>query len=329
MPERPTARKEAEGLASLAMGAKRSRDEKKDQAAEKRRIQRERDRRQRRILYGISIPIALLIIAIVPVTNWYNAHQRGKQHAVGYVRAASSAAKKAGCTGVRNDRQIATSIVPAKTTVNYAALTAKAGNALPPTSGPRESTLLPATPTFYAVKSAPRPEQAVGNLYHGWVVAWYDSKLPAADLKTLQTAAASATQALVIPWTRSVFAGNQHVVFTAWDRTQRCTTGSAAVLTEFSGAHVNDATGAGWASPSAPSPTVPDTSTNPSAIPSGILASLASSNPSANATVTLPPTTTTPTVVPSASPTAPAAPSATYSPPPSASAPKVTVTPVR
>jgi hypothetical protein len=308
------------------MGAKRSRDEKKDLAAEKRRIQQARDRRQRRILYGISIPIALLIIAIVPVTNWYNAHQRGKQHAVGYVKAASTTAKNASCTGVRNDRQIATSIVPAKTTVNYASLTAKAGNALPPTSGPRESTLLPATPTFYAVKSAPRPEQAVGNLYHGWVIVWYDSKLPAADLKTLQTAAAT-TQTLVVPWTRSVFPGDQHVVFTAWDRSQRCRTASAAVLKEFSTAHVNDATGAKWASPSAPSPTVADTTTDPSAIPSDILASLASANPSANTTVTLPPTTASPSAAPS--PTAAPSVTATFSPQPIASAPKVTVTPVR
>ena len=310
------------------MGAKRSRDEKKDQAAEKRRIQQARDRRQRRILYGISVPIALLIIAIVPVTNWYNAHQRGKQHAVGYVKAATSAAKSASCTGVRNDRQIATSIVPAKTTVNYASLTAKAGNSLPPTSGPRESTLLPATPTFYAIKSAPRPEQAVGNLYHGWVVVWYDSKLPAADLKTLQTAAAAATQTLVIPWTRSVFPGTQHIVFTAWDRSQRCVKGSASMLTEFSTAHVNDATGATWASPSAPSPTVPDTTTNPSAIPSGILSQLASQNPSA--VVTVPGTTATPSAaVLSAVPTTVPSASATYSPQPIASAPKVTVTPVR
>jgi hypothetical protein len=307
------------------MGAKRSRDEKKDQAAEKRRIQQERDRRQKRIMFGIAIPVALLIIAIVPVTNWYNAHQRGKQHAVGYVKAASTAAKSASCTGVRNDRQIETSIVAAKTTVDYAALTAKAGNALPPTSGPRESTLLPATPTFYAVKAAPRPEQAVGNLYHGWVVVWYDSKLPAADLKTLQTAAAAATQTLVVPWTRSVFPGDQHVVLTAWDRTQRCKTASAAVVSEFATAHVNDATGAHWASPSDPSPTVPDTTTNPSAIPSSILSQLASANPSANATVTLPATTATPATTPAAT----AAPSATYSPQASVSAPKVTVTPVR
>ncbi|MCW2545562.1 MAG: hypothetical protein JWN96_22 [Mycobacterium sp.] len=311
------------------MGAKRSRDEKKDLAAEKRRIQQERDRRQRRIMFGIAVPVALVIIAIVPVTNWWHAHQRGKQHAVGYVKAASAAAKSASCTGVRNDRQITTSIVAAKTTVDYAALTAKAGNSLPPTSGPRESTLLPATPAFYAIKSAPRPEQAVGNLYHGYVIVWYDSKLPAADVKTLQTAAATATQTIVVPWTRSVFPGDQHVVFTAWDRSQRCKTASAAVLNDFSTTYVNDTSGATWASPSAPSPTVPDTSTDPSAIPSDILSQLATANPSANATVTLPPTTTTPTAAPTTDPTASLAPSTTFSPQASVSAPQVTVTPVR
>lgn len=239
-------------LAWLNMGAKRSRDERKDRAAEQRRIQRAHDRRQRRIVYGIAAPVALLIIAIVPFTDWYHAHQRGQQHSVGYVRKASAAAKAAGCTGVRNDRQIPTSIVKAGTTVDYAALTAKAGNALPPTSGPREASVLADTPAFFALASAPHPERAVGNLNHGYIVVWYDSQLPAKDVKALQ--AASNTRTLTVPWTRSVFPDGRHVVFTAWDRTQRCTSASATALGEFATAHRDDASGKNWASPSAPTP---------------------------------------------------------------------------
>ncbi len=277
------------------MGAKRSRDERKQRTAEQRRVQQARDRRQRRIVYGISIPVALVIIALVPFTNWYHAHQRGKQHAVGYVRAATTAAKPAGCTGVRNDRQLTTSVVKAGTTVDYAGLSAKAGEALPPTSGPRESNLLADTPAFFAVKSAPHPERAVGNLYHGYVVVWYDKDLPAADVKTLQTAAGASTRTLFVPWTRSIFPGGQHVVFTAWDRTQRCKTASAKALTAFVGAYQDDTSGPHWASPTAPSPSA--NTTTPTTVPT------------LQPTVTLPvPTATATAATPAPATPAPATP---------------------
>ena len=301
------------------MGTKRGRDDRKQRAAERRREQQARDRRHRRIVYGIAIPIALVVIALVPLTNWYNAHQRGKKHAVGYVTKASSDAKSAGCTGVRNDRQIPTSIVDAGKTVDYASLTAKAGDTLPPTSGPRESALLPDTPAFYAVAKAPRPERAVNNLYHGYVVAWYDSKLPAADVKTLQTAASQNARALIVPWTRSTFSGNQHLVLTAWDRTQRCVTASPKVLSEFVASYGDDGSGATWASPTAPEPsTSASASISPTAIPTGAQTSVNLPVPSGPATATLPvPASTgaTASTVPSTSPTA--------------SRPLVTVSPVR
>ncbi len=298
------------------MGTKRGRDDRKARSAERRREQQERDRRQRRIVYGIAIPVALIIIGLVPFTNWYNAHQRGKKHAVGYTTKASAAAKSAGCTGVRNDRQIPTSIVSASKTVDYASLTSKAGNALPPTSGPRQSSLLPDTPAFYAIAKAPRPERAVNNLYHGYVVVWYDKKLPAADVKALQSAAPQNSRTLVVPWTRSTFPGNQHVVFTAWDRTQRCTTASPKALTEFVGTYGDDGSGKGWASPTAPQPSSSaDASISPTAIPTGAQTSVNLPIPSGQATATVPvPTAST---VPSTSPTA------------STATPRVTVSPVR
>lgn len=247
------------------MGAKRSRDERKDRAAAQREAQRARDRRQRRIVYGTAIPLVIVIIALVPFNNWYQAHQRGKQHAVGYVRAASTVARAAGCTGVRNDRQIPTSIVKAGTTVDYAGLTTSAGQQLPATSGPREANPLPDTPQFYALKSAPRAERALGNLNHGYVVAWYDSQLPATDVKALQVAVASNTRTLAVAWTRSVFPDGRHVVLTAWDRTQRCTKASAAALTEFAATYRDaDPSGQGWASPTAPTPNA-TSSTSPTA----------------------------------------------------------------
>jgi Protein of unknown function (DUF3105) len=300
------------------MGVKRNRDERKDRAAAQRAAQQARDRHQRRIVYGTAIPLAVVIIGLVPLNNWYQAHQRGKKHGVGYVTAASGVAKAAGCTGVRNDRQIPTSLVKAGTTVDYAALTAQAGQDLPPTSGPREATPLPDKPQFYAFKSAPRPERAVGNLDHGYVVVWYDSKLPAADVKILQNAVASNSRTLVVPWTRSVFPDGKHVVLTAWDRTQRCTKASADVMSDFANTYRDaDPAGQDWGSPTAPTPSQSSSATNPTAAPTVVPTAV--------------PTTVPTTAVPSLTPT-PSAPSANASAPvavTSSPGSLITVTPVR
>ncbi len=81
-----------------------------------------------------------------------------------------------------------TSVIQSGTTVDYASLVAKAGNQLPPTSGPRDANLLPDTPAFIARSAAPHPERAIGNLDHGYVIVWYDNDLPAAQVKLLQAA---------------------------------------------------------------------------------------------------------------------------------------------
>ena len=306
------------------MGAKRSRDERKDRAHAQREAAKARDRRQRRIVYGGAGTLVVLILAAVPITHWYQAHQRGIKHSVGYVTAASATAKTAGCTGVRNDRQIPTSIVKTGAYVDYASLTAKAGQELPPSSGPREETPLPDTPQFYAFTSAPRPEQAVGNLDHGYIVVWYDSKLPAAQVKTLQSAVANNARTLVVPWTRSVFPDGRHVVFTAWDRTQRCTTVSAAVMTAFADTYRDaDPSGHGWGSPTAPTPSESAAATTPTTNPTLVPATTAPvTSPTATAPATTPATGATTTPVPSAAATTPmAVTSSTF--------PQITVSPVR
>jgi hypothetical protein len=300
------------------MGAKRSRDERKQRTAQQRAQEKARDRRQRRIVYGIAAPVALLIIGVVPFTNWYHAHQRGIQHSVGYVRAATSAAKTAGCTGVRNDQQMTTSVITAGTTVDYAALVAKAGQQLPPTSGPRDANLLPDSPAFIARSAAPHPERAIGNLDHGYIIVWYDNDLPAAQVKLLQAASSQNTRTLIVPWTRSIFPNGQHVVFTAWDRTQRCKTVSGAVLTSFAGTYGDDTSGSGWGSPTAPTP---NGAASPTPSPSVTASASASVKASASASAS---------ASPSASPTAASpAPSASVTVPSTSTLPKATASPAR
>jgi hypothetical protein len=271
------------------------------------------------------------VIAAVPVTNWYNAHQRGIQHSVGYVKGASAAAKQAGCTGVRNDRQMGTSLVDPGTKVDYAALTAKAGQALPPTSGPREANPLPESPTFYAVKDAPAPERAVGNLNHGFVVVWYDSKLPAKQVEEPQAAATTNARTLVVPWTRSELPDGKHVVLTAWDRTQRCGTVSAPVIADFAATYADDTSGKGWASPTAPTPNgdagaVPSATPTPSSPATPAPTASAAPSPSAAAS----PTAAAPSASAAPPPDSPSPiPTSTYSANPQPGGNKITVTPVR
>jgi hypothetical protein len=293
------------------MGSKRSRDDRKERTAQLREQQRAKDRRQRRIVYGISAPLALVIIGIVPFTDWYHAHQRGIQHSVGYVRPAIKAAKDAGCTGVRNDRQMTTSVIKQGSTVDYATLVAKAGQELPPTSGPRDADLLPDSPAFIARTAAPHPERAVGNLDHGYVIVWYDNDLSAAQVKALQTASTQNDRTIIVPWTRSIFPNDQHLVFTAWDRTQRCKTFSAAALTSFVGTYGDNTSGQSWGSPTAPTP---NGAASPTPTPSATPSASASAKASASAT-------------PSASAASPT-PSASV-PVPTASLPKISASPAR
>jgi glucose/arabinose dehydrogenase len=194
------------------------------------------------------------------------------------------------------------------TTVDYAGLTAAAGQALPPTSGPREANPLPDSPAFSSRAAAPRPERAVGNLNHGYIVVWYDNQLPDQDVKTLQTAVASNTRTLVVPWTRSIFPDGRHVVLTAWDRTQRCTMASTAVITDFANSYRDlSAAQQGWASPSAPTPS------------------------GAGGSTPTPKPTTKPTTLPTPSvkPTGQASAAAPSSAAPAGPSPKITVSPER
>jgi len=62
-----------------------------------------------------------------------------------------------------------------------------------------------------------------------------------------------------VPWTRGTFPDGRHFVLTAWQRTERCKTVSAAAITSFTAKYVNSPTapevGGGGGSPLNPSPT--------------------------------------------------------------------------
>jgi hypothetical protein len=230
--------------------AKSSRNDRRERVEAMRREQRRKERRSSFLIYGIGsvVAVAVLLAAIIP--SILQARSRSEQRSVGYVKAASTAATAAGCTGVRNDVQISRDHTAA--TVDYDKLLADKGEQVPPSSGPHDPNPLPDAIRFYQRADKPKVERAVHNLEHGFIVAWYDSALPQDQVTKLQDVANQAGERFIaVPWDRSVFPDGRHFVLTAWDRTQRCNTVNPDVVASFIKTYADPTAGSDWKSPTA------------------------------------------------------------------------------
>ncbi|HVI37453.1 MAG TPA: DUF3105 domain-containing protein, partial [Gaiellales bacterium] len=170
--------------------AKSSRNDRRARVEQMRREQQRKERRSSFLIYGVGsfLAVAVLLGAVIP--SVLQARSRGQQRSVGYVKAASSSAQAANCTGVRNDTQISREHVT--TNVDYAKLLAGVGQQIPPSSGPHDANPLPDSIHFYTRADKPKVERAVHNLEHGFIVAWYDNQLPQSEVDKLQTIAGQA-----------------------------------------------------------------------------------------------------------------------------------------
>lgn len=121
------------------------------------------------------------------------------------------------------------------------------GTNVPPTSGRHNPTPLVSTNQhFWSRDSKVKPEQAVHNLEHGFVVVWYDKTVSDADIELLKKAADSGeTKLLVVPWLRGDFPNGKHIVLTAWSERQTCNGVSGPAMQKF----VNDFGGAAGKAP--------------------------------------------------------------------------------
>src|SRR5262249_17518223 len=148
---------------------------------------------------------------------------KNAEHKVGYVATATAAADAAKCTGVVNDPMRGRTHVGPTDTVTY--------EVAPPSSGNHDSDPLPGAFRFYQPTPHVRPERAVHNLEHGFVIGWYDRDLPKDQVDALRTAAEGAgNRFIAVPWTRGSFPEGKHFVLTGWDRTQRCGAVSEAAV---------------------------------------------------------------------------------------------------
>ncbi len=211
-----------------------------------RREQRRQERRRSLLIYGTGGLVAVAVLAGIIVYALVANQAKDESHSVGHVTAASAAATAAGCTGVVNDASHGRSHVAANQPVDY--------DVAPPSSGNHDASPLPDVYRFYERIPNLRIERAVHNLEHGFVIGWYDPKLPDDQVAALRTAAETAgNRFIAVPWERGEFPEGKHFVLTAWDRTQRCAGVSDAAIKEFVATYADPGPGgAAWASPTAP-----------------------------------------------------------------------------
>ena len=196
---------------------KRAAKEQRARLDELKRRQRAAERRRTAVTMAAGLAVGLLLIGWVIFLRWNPTR-------TGYVADPSAAAKQAGCTGVRNDRSAGRQAV--STPISY--------RDQPPSSGQYNPDPLPASPAFLErnLKLPLMTERAVGNLARGFVVGWYDSTLPAAEVTKLRAAASSTSRFLAVPWAGKLPDGRPFVL-TAWQRTSRCKTVSAEAVNAF------------------------------------------------------------------------------------------------
>ena len=243
----------------MAKGSSRKNDTRKanrdrrQRLEELRRQQRAAERRKNLLFTGSAIVIAVGLIAGAVIPTYL--HDRAKKHKAAEARkkerqviqlAPTAAEKAAGCVGVHQDPlSPAANHVPNKT-IDYTKAkfgdTADGAQPIPPSGGPHNPVPLGDKNRFYPLSVQPRPERAVHNLEHGYIVGWYDSSLPAADVAKLQQMAKdpSLSQMLVVGWSQGALPASKPFVLTSWGRTERCSTVSEDVVKAFYAKFVND-----------------------------------------------------------------------------------------
>ena len=259
--------------------ARRANKDRRARLEELRRQQRATERRKNFIFIGAGVFVALGLIAGAVIPAYLHDQAVARKSKAGYQAKPTAAEVAAGCTGVHNDPISAAAIhvtAPIDYTREKYGDTRGGTSPIPPSNGRHNPVSLGDTNRFYPLSEQPRPERAVHNLEHGYVVAWYDDKLPASQVTKLQALAASPSYSrlLVVGWSQGDLPAGKHLVLTSWGRTDRCGSESDDVVTSFYRSHVNSSiapeAGLGPISgaDSIPAGTLPTVSPPPSASPS-------------------------------------------------------------
>jgi len=223
---------------------RRANRDRRQRLEELRKQQKATERRKNFLFAGSAIAVAIILIAAAVIPAYLHDRSKKAKEKVGYQAVPTAAEKAAGCLGVHNDpvspagNHVATPIDYAKEPYGDT----RGGTApIPPTGGKHNAVSLGDTTRFYPLSEKPRPERAVHNLEHGYIVAWYDSKLPASEVTKLESLAKDPafSRLLVVGWWQSDLPSDKHVVLTSWGRTDRCGTVSDDVVKRFYSDHLN------------------------------------------------------------------------------------------
>lgn len=223
---------------------RRANRDRRQRLEEMRKQQKAAERRKNLLFVGTAIVVGLALVGVpVGLILKHDADANAKK-AVGYTAPVSAAEKAAGCTGVHND-PVSPPGQHTLQAIDYAKEpygdTAGGAPPIPPSGGKHNPVPLSDSNRLFTLAAAAKPERVVHNLEHGYVVAWYDDKLPAAEVAKLKTLATDPTlrQLLVVGWTSGELPLGKPFVLTSWGRTERCATVSADVVKAFYGAHAN------------------------------------------------------------------------------------------
>lgn len=224
--------------------ARRANKDRRARLEELRRQQKAAERRKNFLFIGSAITVAVILIAAAIIPAYLHDQANKRKTKAGYQASPSAAEKAAGCLGVHND-PLSPAAQHVLTPVDYTK--EKFGDThggtppIPPTGGKHNPSTLSDTNRFYPLAQKPRPERALHNLEHGYVVAWYDSKLPADQVAHLQLLAGQGNlnHLLVVGWWQGDLPAGKHLVLTSWGRTDRCATVSDTVVNAFYKAHLN------------------------------------------------------------------------------------------
>lgn len=214
-------------------GKKGSGRDRRARLEEMRAQQRREARRRNALTFGAAGAVGAIIVAAAIVPSYLHDQNAKKKLKVGYTAAATSAEKAAGCTGVHND-SVAAGAQHTVKPVDY--------KQIPPSGGFHNPDPLPAAGHFFSLAQKPAPERAVHNLEHGFVVAWFDDKVPADQVSQLQQLSTQPDldRLVAVGWTRGDLPDNKHFVLTSWGRTERCEKVSADVIRKFVKDHADD-----------------------------------------------------------------------------------------
>ena len=223
---------------------RRANKDRRARLEELRRQQKAAERRKNFLFIGSAIAVAVILIAAAIIPAYLHDQAKQRKAKPGYQAAPTAAEKAAGCLGVHND-PVSPAAQHVTTPIDYSKEKygdTKGGTpAIPPSGGRHNPITLSDQTRFYPLSQKARPERAVHELEHGYIVIWYDSKLPADQVTHLQQLAGQGnlSHLLVVGWWQGDLPLGKHVVLTSWGRTERCGTVSDSVVNAFYKAHLN------------------------------------------------------------------------------------------